>query len=78
VLSEQGHPPDSIDTQATVRIDRDGDGFTITRIDLVTRARVPGIDEDAFEQAAQAAKAGCPVSKALTGVEITLDAALEG
>jgi osmotically inducible protein OsmC len=78
VLSEQGHAPESLDTQAGVRIERDGEGFTITRIDLVTRARVPGIDQDAFDQAAQAAKAGCPLSKALASVpEITLQATLE-
>jgi lipoyl-dependent peroxiredoxin len=77
-LSQEGHPPDSIDTQATVRLDRDGDGFTITRIDLVTRARVPGIDQGAFDEAAKAAKAGCPLSKALASVpEINLEATLE-
>jgi lipoyl-dependent peroxiredoxin len=78
VLSQAGHAPDSLDTQATVHISRDGDGFTITRIDLVTRARVPGIDQDAFGEAAQAAKAACPLSKALASVpEITLEATLE-
>jgi lipoyl-dependent peroxiredoxin len=50
---------------------------TITRIDLVTVGRVPGLDEAAFAEAAHAAKAGCPVSRALAGVpEITLDASL--
>jgi lipoyl-dependent peroxiredoxin len=77
-LGQAGHPPESIDTDATVHIERDGDGFSIKRIDLVTRARVPGIDEAAFRDTAQAAKAGCPVSKALAAVpEITLDATLE-
>ena len=77
-LSQEGHPPDSIDTQASVRLDRDGEGFSITRIDLVTRARVPGIEQEAFDQAAKAAKAGCPLSKALASVpEINLDATLE-
>ena len=78
VLSQAGNPPESLDTQAGVRIEREGDGFTITRIDLVTRARVPGIDEEAFRRAAQAAKDNCPVSKALASVpEINLDATLE-
>jgi lipoyl-dependent peroxiredoxin len=78
VLSQAGTPPESLDTQAGVRIERDGDGFTITRIDLVTRARVPDIDEDTFREAAQAAKENCPVSKALASVpEINLDATLE-
>jgi osmotically inducible protein OsmC len=77
-LSRAGTPPETLDTNATVQIDRDGAGFTITRIELVTRARVPGIERDAFDQAAQAAKAACPLSKALASVpEITLDATLE-
>jgi lipoyl-dependent peroxiredoxin len=79
VLSQAGNPPESLDTNATVRVERDGDGFTITRIDLAVRARVPGIDQAAFDQAAQAAKAGCPLSKALASVpEINLEATLEG
>ena len=53
-------------------------GFRLTGIKLTVRGEVEGLDAAGFEQAAQAAKAGCPVSKALTGVEITLDAALEG
>jgi osmotically inducible protein OsmC len=78
VLSEAGHPPESLDTDATVRIDRDGDGFTITRIDLAVRGRVPGIDEETFAQSAQAAKDNCPLSKALASVpEINLEATLE-
>jgi lipoyl-dependent peroxiredoxin len=78
VLGQAGNPPKSLDTKASVRIDRDGDGFTITKIDLVTRARVPGIDQAAFEAAAQDAKKACPLSKALASVpEITLEATLE-
>jgi osmotically inducible protein OsmC len=78
VLSGGGNPPESLDTEATVHIVRDGEGFTINRIDLVTRGRVPGIDEAAFQQAAQAAKENCPLSKALASVqEITLEATLE-
>jgi osmotically inducible protein OsmC len=78
-LTDAGHEPESIDTSATVHFNPDpsGSGFAITRIDLVTRARVPGIDASAFEEAATGAKAGCPVSKALRAVEITLDATLE-
>jgi osmotically inducible protein OsmC len=78
VLSQGGNPPDSIDTEATVHLIKDGEGFTINRVDLVTRARVPGIDQAAFEQAARAAKENCPVSKALAGPEITLEAKLQG
>jgi osmotically inducible protein OsmC len=77
-LTQAGSPPESIATEATVHIVKDGEGFTINKIDLVTRGRVPGIDAAAFEEAAQAAKAGCPVSKVLTGAEISLDAQLEG
>ena len=57
--------------------DQDRGGFMITGIKLTVRGRVDGMDAAAFEKAAQEAKAGCPVSKALTGVEISLDAALE-
>jgi osmotically inducible protein OsmC len=78
ILTQAGTPPESIETEATVHLVKDGDGFTINKIDLVTRGRVPGIDADAFVKAAEAAKANCPVSKALTGPEITLDAQFEG
>jgi osmotically inducible protein OsmC len=76
-LTQEGTPPDPIRTDATVHLLKDGEGFSIKRIDLVTRARVPGIDADGFQQAAQGAKENCPVSKVLTGAEITLDAQLE-
>ena len=58
-----------METAATVHIDNVGDGFAITRVELDTRARVPGIDDDEFQQLAEAAKEGCPVSKALGGVD---------
>ena len=76
-LSKAGHVPEQIDTDAAVTL-RPVDGTpTITQIALTTRARVPGLDAAAFLEHAQAAKAGCPVSRALAGVpEITLDAAL--
>jgi lipoyl-dependent peroxiredoxin len=76
-LGQAGHDPESIETEATVEIDRVGDGFAITSIVLRTRARVPGIDADEFQQQAEAAKEGCPVSKALGGVDsIELEAEL--
>jgi osmotically inducible protein OsmC len=66
-------------TEAVVTLGRTDDGPTITKIALTTVARVPGIDDAAFQEHAQAAKAGCPVSRALASVpEITLDATLEG
>jgi osmotically inducible protein OsmC len=78
-LGDAGYTPESIDTEATVHFgpDPSGDGFAISRIDLATLARVPQIDATEFEQIANAAKAGCPVSKALKAVDITLDARLE-
>ena len=76
-LSRAGTPPESIQTEASVTL-RFVDGTpTITKIALVTTGRVPGIDQDAFVKQAEAAKAGCPVSRALAGVpEITLEATL--
>jgi lipoyl-dependent peroxiredoxin len=78
VLAQGGNPVDSIRTEAKVQLLKEGDGFTIKKIELVTVGRVPGLDDEAFQKAAQAAKAGCPISKALAAVgEITLDATLE-
>ncbi len=77
ILAEAGTPPESVKTDATVTL-RFVDGApTITTINLVTVGHVPGIDEAAFQGHAAAAKAGCPVSRALAGVpEITLEATL--
>ena len=77
LLAQAGHPPEAVHTDATVTLRRVDDAPTITKIALVTVGRVPGIDEAAFVEHAQAAKAGCPVSRALAGVpEITLEASL--
>jgi lipoyl-dependent peroxiredoxin len=76
ILASNGHNPKRIDTEARVRIEKVGDGFTITEIHLTTKADVPGMSEDEFRKTAESAKTGCPVSRALTGVKITLDAAL--
>jgi lipoyl-dependent peroxiredoxin len=76
-LSEAGHEPESVDTAARVHLEMGGEGPGITRVELRTRARVPGIDEEEFRRQAEAAKQNCPVSKALGGVEIELDAQLE-
>jgi len=77
-LSQGGNPPDAIRTEARVQLLKEGEGFAIKKIDLITVGRVPGIDDTAFQEAAQAAKAGCPISLALAAVpEITLDATLE-
>ena len=77
VLGEPGHPPESIATDAKVSFEQQGEGWAITGIELTTRARVPGMDEDEFRQAAEAAKENCPVSEALRATPITLNATLE-
>ena len=76
-LGRAGHDLDSVETTATVHIDKVEDGFAISRIELSTRARVPGVSDDEFQEIANAAKQGCPVSKALASVDsIDLDAQL--
>jgi osmotically inducible protein OsmC len=75
-LSQAGFTPTSIATSAAVHLDRVADGFGITKIDLDTVGTVPGIDDAKFQELAAEAKAGCPVSKVLTGAEITLSARL--
>ena len=77
LVAEAGGTPKSLDVRADVSLGPDpAGGFRLTGITLTVRGEVDGLDADAFEQAAQTAKATCPVSKALTGVEIALDAAL--
>jgi lipoyl-dependent peroxiredoxin len=76
ILGKAGFTPTSIKTSAKVHIDKIGDGFTITKIELDTVGVVPGIDKATFEKHANEAKAGCPVSRALTGVDILLTAKL--
>jgi osmotically inducible protein OsmC len=76
-VAKAGGTPVALDITADVTLGQVDGAPTITTIELTVRGEVEGLDDAAFEQAAQAAKAGCPVSKALTGVEITLDAALE-
>ena len=72
-----GFATTSVDTQATVRLATEGDGFVIDRIALTLKAVVPGIEEVRFQEIAQEAKKGCPLSKALASVpEITLTATL--
>lgn len=73
-LTMAGHPPASIETTASVYLNKLEAGWTINRIDLETTGAVPGIDAAAFEAAAAGAKANCPVSKVLSGAEIHLKA----
>jgi len=78
-IAAAGGTPVALDVQADVSLGPDpAGGFHLTGIALTVRGEVEGLDANGFEEAAQAAKAGCPVSKALTGVEITLDAQLKG
>ena len=77
VLGNAGHEPASLETDTVVHLEKDGEGSTITRIELRTRGRVPGITADEFREHAQIAKDNCPISKAVTAVEtIELDADL--
>ena len=76
ILTKAGHAPQSVRTTAKVHLEKQGEGFAITRIDLDTTAVVPGLDDAAFQGHADAAKKGCPVSKALAGVAIGLTARL--
>lgn len=74
-LDKAGFTPNSVKTHAEVTLD--GSTGSITTIKLITKGDVPKIDNDKFQEIAQAAKKGCPVSKALAGVEIKLDATLK-
>jgi osmotically inducible protein OsmC len=76
VLGEAGMTAESIDTSAAVTVVPADGGFSITKVDLTVRARIPGADEAAFMKAAEGAKANCPVSKVLNA-EISMDAKLE-
>ena len=75
-LAQEGHPPTKLETDAVCTLDQTDAGFRITTMQLTVRGEVEGIGEDAFQSAAQQAKEGCPVSNALGGVEISLEASL--
>ena len=78
-IAQAGGTPEALEVRADVTLgpDERNGGFMLTGITLTVRGEVDGLDAAGFEKAAQEAKAGCPVSKALAGVDITLDAALE-
>jgi osmotically inducible protein OsmC len=76
-LGDAGHPPTSVETTASVRLEKTDAGMTVTRIDLDSTGQVPGIDEAEFSKIAEGAKENCPISRLLSpGVEITLKATL--
>ncbi|MGB6055188.1 MAG: OsmC family protein [Burkholderiaceae bacterium] len=76
MLGQAGLTPEKIETEATVTLDKVGDGFEISASHLKVRARIPGADRAKFEEIANQAKTGCPVSKLLKA-KITMDATLE-
>ena len=77
-LTQAGNPPESLATEAKVTVAQVEGGFGITKIELSVTGRVPGLDADGFAAAAQGAKEGCPLSKALASVpEITLETNFE-
>ena len=75
-LAQKGYTPKQISTNAHIHLDKVGDGFSITSIELVTEADVPGIDRESFLKFAEDTKKNCPVSKALAGIKIQLKATL--
>ena len=75
-LAQAGNPPTRVHTTARVSFEKQAEGFAITKIELNTDATVPGIDEKKFQELANKAKEGCPVSKALKATPITLTAKL--
>jgi lipoyl-dependent peroxiredoxin len=76
-LEKNGTPPTSVATTAHCTVEKVGEGFTITTMRLDVNATVPGIDDAAFQKVAEGAKAGCPVSRALAGVKIEMNAKLD-
>ena len=75
-LEKNGTPPKSIEAKAACTIDKVGDGFTITKMQLDVRATVANLDDATFQRIATTTKETCPVSRALKGVDIQLNAAL--
>lgn len=78
LLAKGGHPATRIDTTATVHLEKVGDGFSITGIDLVTRGVVPGVSSEDFKRAADEMGANCILSRALKAVPIRVQATLAG
>ena len=76
-LAKAGHEDGTLETQAKVSLEKDGDGFTVTRSDLTLNGKVDGISREDFERLAAEAKANCPISKLLKA-EISLETTFEG
>ncbi len=78
-LAKAGHPAERLDVSATVTFDRTDAGWSVVSSALTVRGRVPGMDAEAFRAAADAAKDGCPISRALQGnVALSVEATIEG
>jgi osmotically inducible protein OsmC len=75
-LTKAGNPPKRVETKAKVDLRKEAEGFRIARIHLTTSASVNGIENAKFQEIAEQAKKNCPVSKVLSGAEISLDATL--
>lgn len=78
MLSEAGHPPEDLQTTASVRLEQLQNGFSITQIHLAIVGQVEGVTPEQFAEFAAEAERTCPVSRALAGTEITLEATLAG
>ena len=76
-LGKAGFEPVSVETKATVKLEKQGEAFVIPNIDLVTSAEVPNISNEEFQTIAKSAKENCPVSKVLAGADISLNATLK-
>lgn len=75
-LTDAELPPDTLETTAVVTMEKTDDGPTVTKIHLVTKARIPGAEKEKFDELAKKAKEACPISRLLKAAEITLDAQL--
>ena len=76
-LGRAGYEAENIETKASVHLEKEGDGFSIPKIDLVMEATVPNITDEEFQEIAKTAKEKCPVSRVLAGAEISLSATLK-
>ena len=76
ILGEAGMTAEQMDTKCEMSLEKEGDGFAIKKIHLTLRAKIPGADKARFDECANKAKVGCPVSKLFKGADITLDASL--
>jgi lipoyl-dependent peroxiredoxin len=77
LLTEEGFEPKTVSTTTEVKLAKEGDGFKIAESKLITEVEAPGIGDDLFQKIAQKAKANCPVSQALSALDIKLEAKLK-